>query len=166
MRILLVDDDDGFRAAVLGLLMQGTRAVEVEEAADGETAVRMASRRPPDVVLMDLTMPRVNGLEATRRLKARWPDLPVIILTVHDDPTYERTARAAGANDFLVKKTAGTALWPAIGRLVPAGSGRGEAGVPASGDQARAALARARSRGDSPPAFGNLPDWRPVAGAL
>jgi hypothetical protein len=64
-------------------------------------------------------MPRMNGVEATRRLKTRWPDLPVIVLTVHDDPVYERTARAAGADRFLLKKTAGTALWPALVSLVP-----------------------------------------------
>lgn len=166
MRVLLVDDDDGFRAAILGLLIQGERPVEVEEAADGQAAVRMASSRPPDVVLMDLTMPRVNGLEATRLIKARWPDLPVIILTVHDDPTYERTARAAGADDFLLKKTAGTALWPAITRLVPATSERRESGVRGSGAQARAASGRAQAREDSPRGFGNPPDWRPAMGPL
>lgn len=162
MRILLVDDDDGFRSAVLGLLIQGEGPVEVEEAADGEAAVSMASSRPPDLVLMDLTMPRVNGLEATRRLKTRWPDLPVIILTVHDDPTYERTARAAGADAFLLKKTAGTALWPAIARLVPPGSRREGSGVPGPGAQARGPLGWVGDRGDSPRVFGNSPDWRPV----
>jgi len=166
MRVLLVDDDDGFRAAILGLLIQGERPIEVEEAADGQAAVRMASSRPPDVVLMDLTMPRVNGLEATRLIKSRWPDLPVIILTVHDDPTYERTARAAGADDFLLKKTAGTALWPTITRLVPATSERRGSGVHGSGAQARAASGRARGREDSPRAFGNPPDWRPAMGPL
>jgi DNA-binding NarL/FixJ family response regulator len=162
MRILLVDDDDGFRAALLGLLLQGGCPVEVEEAADGETAVRMASSRPPDVVLMDLTMPRMNGLEATRRIKAHSPDLPVIILTVHDDPSYERTARAAGADDFLLKKTAGTALWPALARLVASGSGREGSAGHGSGAQAREATGRARRREESPWAFGNPPDWRPL----
>jgi hypothetical protein len=63
-------------------------------------------------------MPRMNGVEATRQLKTRWPDLPVIVLTMHDDPVYERTARAAGADRFLLKKTAGIALWPALVSLV------------------------------------------------
>jgi DNA-binding NarL/FixJ family response regulator len=53
-------------------------------------------------------------------LKVRWPELPVLILTVHDDPVYERTARAAGADGFVLKKTAGTSLWPALTPLVAA----------------------------------------------
>jgi CheY-like chemotaxis protein len=118
MRILLVDDDEAFRATLRRLLTQG-RSVQVQEAADGEQAVHMVAARPPDVVVMDITMPRMNGVEATRRLKARWPDLPVLILTVHDDPVYERTARAAGADGFLLKKTAGTALWPALAAVAP-----------------------------------------------
>jgi DNA-binding NarL/FixJ family response regulator len=118
MRILLVDDDEGFRATLRRVLTQGGREVQIEEAVDGEDAVRKASSARPDVVLMDLTMPRMNGVEATRQLKTRWPDLPVIILTVHDDPVYERTARTAGADQFLLKKTAGSTLWPTLGPLL------------------------------------------------
>jgi CheY-like chemotaxis protein len=86
MRVLLVDDDEEFRATLRHLLTQRGRPVQVEEAADGEEALRMVANSLPDVVLMDLTMPHMNGMEATRRLKSRWPRLPVIILTVHDDP--------------------------------------------------------------------------------
>jgi DNA-binding NarL/FixJ family response regulator len=118
MRILLVDDDEGFRAALRHLLTQRGREVRVDEAADGEEALQRVATSRPDAVLMDLTMPRMNGIEATRRLKVRWPELPVLILTVHDDPVYERTARAAGADGFLLKKTAGTTLWPALTPLV------------------------------------------------
>lgn len=132
MRILVVDDDEGFRAALRRLLTpQGGRPVQLEEAADGEEAVRAVAASPPDVVIMDLTMPRTNGVEATRRLRSQWPDLPVIILTAHDDPVYERAARAAGADGFLLKKTAGTALWPALARVAArrdrAGTGGGTA---------------------------------------
>jgi two-component system response regulator DegU len=121
MRILLVDDDETFRATLRRLLTEGQWQVEVEEAADGAEGVRKVADQRPDVVLMDITMPRMNGIEATRQLKSRWPDLPVLILTVHDDPVYQRTARAAGADGFLLKKTAGTALWPALTSLVPTG---------------------------------------------
>jgi DNA-binding NarL/FixJ family response regulator len=151
MRILLVDDDEGFRATLRQLLTQGGRSVQVQEAGDGEQAVQMVAARPPDVVLMDLTMPRVNGIEATRRLKVRWPALPVLILTVHDDPVYERTARAAGADGFLLKKTAGTALWPALASLVPPGR-------PLVTDPPE--IGRPRARGDSPEPLGNRPDWQ------
>jgi DNA-binding NarL/FixJ family response regulator len=118
MRILLVDDDEGFRATLRHLLTQRGHGVRVEEAADGEEALKRVATSQPDAVLMDLTMPRMNGIEATRRLKVRWPELPVLILTVHDDPVYERTARAAGADGFILKQTAGTRLWPALVLLV------------------------------------------------
>lgn len=117
MRILVVDDDTAFRATVRDLLTRRAAAVHVEEAAEADVALHMITSRRPDVVLMDLTMPRVGGIEATRRLKARWPDLPVVVLTVHDEPIYERTARAAGADAFVVKKTAGAALWSVVSGL-------------------------------------------------
>jgi DNA-binding NarL/FixJ family response regulator len=163
MRVLLVDDDEGFRATLWRLLTHGGRAVRVEEAADGEEALRIVANRRPDVVVMDLTMPRMNGIEATRRLKVRWPGLPVIILTVHDDPVYERTARAAGADGFLVKKTAGTALWPVLAALVPKGPSTGRERVSCSArppvtDSSRPG--RPGPRGDSPGPLGDRPDWQ------
>ena len=159
MRILLVDDDKAFRATVRDLLTRRAGAVHVEEAADADAALRMIASRRPDVVLMDLTMPRVSGIEATRRLKARWPDLPVVVLTVHDEPIYERTARAAGADAFVVKKTAGTGLWPVVSRL--AGSTTRATGHPG----ARAAdgspdASGAPHRADSAFRLGYPPDWR------
>jgi DNA-binding NarL/FixJ family response regulator len=170
MRVLLVDDDEGFRETLRRLLMQPGRPVQVEEAADGEEALRVVANRQPDVVLMDLTMPRMNGVEATRRLKTRWPDLPVIVLTVHDEPVYERTARAAGADGFVLKKTAGTALWPA---LVPFASRSRSAGPgPVMGvaralvSLARQAIDRARSREHTRRVFREGPDWQALPSPL
>ena len=163
MRILLVDDDEGFRATLWRLLTLGGRAVQVEEAADGDEALRMVAHRRPDVVLMDLTMPRMNGIEATRHLKTRCPDLPVIILTVHDDPVYERVARAAGADAFLQKKTAGAALWPALASLVPSGRPAGpERALFAHRPPVTApsGIGRSRIRGNSPGPLGHRPDWQ------
>jgi DNA-binding NarL/FixJ family response regulator len=117
MRVLLVDDDSGFRDTVRHLLIQREEAVVVGEAADGEQAVALAGSLKPDVVLMDLAMPRMNGVEATRRLKAQWPGLLVVLLTVHDDDVYRRTALAAGAEAFLEKKSLGLDLWPTLVRI-------------------------------------------------
>lgn len=117
MRVLLVDDDVGFRGTLRHLLAQRREAVILGEAGNGEEALRLIETLSPDVVLMDLGMPRMNGLEATRRLKARWPKLAVVIITVHDDETYRRTAMAAGAEAFLVKKTLGVDLWPTLLRI-------------------------------------------------
>jgi DNA-binding NarL/FixJ family response regulator len=161
MRILLVDDDEGFRTALRRLLTRRRPGVRVEVAADGEDALKKVVTRQPDAVLMDLTMPRMNGIEATRRLKARWPGLPVLILTVHDDPIYERTARAAGADGFLLKKTAGTALWPALALLVAGPGGAESEGSKAVAGPAipRRGIIRAWQRESSPSPFRDLPDW-------
>ncbi|HSB68020.1 MAG TPA: response regulator transcription factor [Candidatus Methylomirabilis sp.] len=118
IRLFLVDDDARFRETLRQLLLQRKEAIILGEAKDGEEALQLTSKVRPDVVLMDLAMPRMNGLEATRRLKARWSDLAVIILTVHDDAAYRKTALAAGAEAFLVKKTLGMDLWPTLERVV------------------------------------------------
>ena len=117
IRLLLVDDDAGFRDTLRQLLEQRVEVRVLGEAGNGEDAVRLAGILRPDVVLMDLAMPRMNGLEATRRLKARWPNLGVIILTVHDEEIYRRTALAAGATAFLEKKTLGLKLWPTLAAM-------------------------------------------------
>lgn len=87
------------------------------EAGNGEEALRLVETLHPDVVLMDLAMPRMSGLEVTRRLKARRPNVAVVMITVHDDEVYRRTALAAGAAAFLVKKTLGVDLWPTLLRV-------------------------------------------------
>lgn len=118
IRLLLVDDDAGFRKTLRELLERRAHVQVLGEAGNGEEAVRLSDELKPDVVLMDLAMPRMNGLEATRQLKARRPDLAVIILTVHDEDVYRRTALAAGATAFLQKKTLGVDLWPTLVRIL------------------------------------------------
>jgi DNA-binding NarL/FixJ family response regulator len=158
MRVLLVDDDKAFRATVRDLLTRRAGAVRVEEAADADAALRIITSRRPDVVLMDLTMPRVSGIEATRRVKARWPDLPVVVLTVHDEPLYERTARAAGADAFVVKKMAGAALWSVVSRLASSACrATGHPGAQGADGTPRPAEAH---REDSAFGLGCPPDWR------
>ena len=118
IRFLLADDDAGFRATLRQLLERRVEAQVLGEARNGEEAIRLTNDLHPDVVLMDLAMPRMNGLEATRQLKARWPDLAVIVLTVHDEDVYRRTAMAAGATAFLQKKMLGVDLWPTLARIL------------------------------------------------
>jgi len=116
--ILTVDDDQFFRRVLNGLLTQDTAFHLVGEADNGDEAVRVALELQPDVVLMDITMPDVNGLDATRRIKACRPGTKVVIVTVHTDVTYEHAAMENGADAFIAKKRLGSDLLPTIHRLL------------------------------------------------
>lgn len=122
--ILIVDDDQGFREMVKRLLEREPEVSVVGEAGDGEEAVQRARELRPDVILMDIAMPRVDGLEATRRIKAERPETKVLILTIHNEEAYRRAAQASGADVFLPKKTLMADLLPAIRRLMGGGPER------------------------------------------
>ncbi|MDN5345433.1 MAG: two-component system, NarL family, response regulator LiaR [Clostridia bacterium] len=102
-RLLLVDDHTLIRKG-LRLLMAGWEGFEVVgEAGDGQEAIELALELQPDIVLMDIYMPRLDGLEATRRLKALLPEIKVVILTVADDDEAFRAALEVGAEGYLLK---------------------------------------------------------------
>lgn len=111
---LIVDDDLAFRRAVKQLLESAPEVRVVGEATDGEEAIRLAQELRPDVVLMDITMPHLDGLEATVRIKAKRPEVKVIVLTVHNEEVYRKTAYERGADAFLAKKTVGAQLLSTI----------------------------------------------------
>lgn len=115
--ILIVDDNPRLRALIRRLATQKPALQVVGEAEDGAEAIRLVHLLRPDIVLMDLVMPRVNGLEAMRRIKAERPETKVIIMTVHTEDAYRRAAEASGADAFLLKKTLMTALLATIRRV-------------------------------------------------
>jgi DNA-binding NarL/FixJ family response regulator len=115
--LLIVDDNQYFRALIRRISTQEPSLQVVGEAEDGVEATRLANLLLPDIVLMDLIMPRVNGLEAMLRIKVECPETKVIIMTVHTEDAYRRTAEANGADAFLLKKTLMTALLPTIRRI-------------------------------------------------
>src|SRR5437016_7630632 len=121
--ILTVDDDRGFRDVLRDLLNQDPDFQLIGEAENGEQAVRSARELPPDLVLIDVTMPQVNGFEATRRIKSYRPATKVIVLTVHSEVNYEQAALENGADAFIAKKRLGSELLPTIHHLLaePAG---------------------------------------------
>jgi DNA-binding NarL/FixJ family response regulator len=103
VRVLVVDDHPAFRRALTSALKMVDGFEVAGEAGGGVAACEEASSLEPDVVLMDLSMPDLSGIDAMKEMHKTKPDLPVVILTAHADPGVEREARAAGASGFLAK---------------------------------------------------------------
>jgi DNA-binding NarL/FixJ family response regulator len=112
-RVLLVDDNRGFRNE-LRLLLEDCGIEVVAEGENGQEAVELATRTDADVLLMDLRMPVMDGLQAARALRDRVPALPVIILSAYEDPALMSEADAANAYGYLVKGCSGTLVLDTI----------------------------------------------------
>jgi DNA-binding NarL/FixJ family response regulator len=106
--VLVVDDERSVREGTKALLAFARGIDVVCEAGNGQEAVQVVAREQPHVVLMDVRMPTMDGLEATRQIKARWPQVKVIVLTMH--PSHQKDAFAAGADHFLMKGRMGELL--------------------------------------------------------
>jgi len=116
IKVLIADDDMRFWRFVKELFSSEEDLQIIGEAKDGQEAILKAKELKPDLVLMDISMPRMNGLDATRRLKGIMPELVVIILTIHDLEEYKVAATASGAYDYILKKFLMEDLIPAIRR--------------------------------------------------
>src|ERR1035441_9146147 len=103
IRILLVDDHTILRDGLRALLERQTDMSVVAEAGDGREAVHLAAEQKPDVVLMDIGMPNMNGIEATRRIVAANSKTAVVILSMHQDESYVLRSMKAGARGYLLK---------------------------------------------------------------
>lgn len=103
IRVLIVDDHTIVRAGIRLLLQAEDDIQVVGEAGDGETAVAAVAELRPDVVLMDVAMPGISGLEATRTIKHRWPDVQVLALTMHRSDDYFFRMLEAGASGYVLK---------------------------------------------------------------
>lgn len=102
-RILIADDHDVVRSGLRVLLTSFPDFTVVGEAADGEEAVRLAAERKPDVILMDISMPHLDGIEATTRIIEDQPDARIVILSVHEDEEYVKRILKAGARGYVLK---------------------------------------------------------------
>ena len=117
IRVMIVDDDELMRTGLRAVLSSDDGIEVVEEAGDGEQAVRRAGRSRPEVVLMDVRMPGRDGIAATADLLAAAPEAKVVILTTFEQDEYIHGALRAGASGFLLKRTAPEELTAAVHRV-------------------------------------------------
>jgi two-component system response regulator NreC len=111
---MIVDDHAILRAGLRMLVNAQADMEVVSEAPDGEKAVQAAGETRPDVILLDLTMPRVGGMKALQEIARKCRETRVLVLTMHDDPAYLRSALAAGASGYLLKRAVDIELLAAI----------------------------------------------------
>ena len=114
IRVLLADDHAVLRAGLKTLFNLQPDIEVVAEAADGEETVRKSLECSPDIVLMDITMPKLSGLKATEEIKRQNPAIKVLVLTMHEDESYLHQMLRAGAHGYVPKKAADTELLAAI----------------------------------------------------
>ena len=117
IRMIIVDNRESNRRGLKALLAFEPRIVIVGEAGDGAEAIRLIGADRPDLVLMDIHMPGMVGLEATRKIKSSWPDVKVVLYSVY--PGYENEASSAGADCFMIKGSPGVTPFETILSLFP-----------------------------------------------
>jgi len=114
IKVAIVDDDDGIRASLATLIRRAPSLRLVGDYADAEAALKEIPQRPPDVVLMDINLPGINGVECVRQLKSSLPKVQFLMLTVYEDSDSLFNSLKAGASGYLLKRTASARLLEAI----------------------------------------------------
>jgi DNA-binding NarL/FixJ family response regulator len=122
VRVLLVDDHPAYLERARQLLERHGGVEVAGIALSGGEAITLAGDVRPDLVLLDFQMPALNGIETAKRLKSLYPDLPVVIVTAHDDEAYRAAATAAGASGWISKTDIADSLGPLLVRLGLEGS--------------------------------------------
>ncbi len=118
VRIIIVEDHIIVRDGVKALILSESQFRVVGEAENGLEAVKLVEKLKPDLILMDLTMPRMNGMEAITEIKSRSPETKILILTVHKIEEYVRASFQAGADGYLLKKSSHSELMHAIRHVI------------------------------------------------
>ncbi|MCA9737224.1 MAG: response regulator transcription factor [Gemmatimonadota bacterium] len=122
IRVLVVEDREEVRAGLAHLVDTATTSTCVGAFASAEEALEMLERHPVDVMLMDIELPGISGIEAARRVKARWPAVQIMMLTVYQDDERIFESLAAGATGYVLKTTPPARLLQDIGMLHEGGS--------------------------------------------
>lgn len=122
IRVALVEDSDDLRRSMKSLLQRSPQLSVIADYPDAESALADLAGRKPDVVLMDVQLPKMNGVECVRQLKSLLPEVLVVMLTVHDDNDSLFNSILAGADGFLLKDTGRSRLVEAIEEVVGGGS--------------------------------------------
>lgn len=121
VKLLLVDDHPVLRLGIKTLLCSDPGLEVVAEADNGQAAVQLAAQLEPDLVIMDLSLPIMTGLEATRAIKAASPERRILILSHHDEPSYAHSVMEAGADGYVLKRSAWENLLRAVREVVAGG---------------------------------------------
>ena len=114
IKVILVDDHDLFREGLMLLLSQFKEIEIINEAANGKELLKILDSQIPDIILMDIAMPKMNGIETTKNVLSKYPDLKIIALSMFDDQNSYYQMIQAGAHGFIVKNTKGAELVKAI----------------------------------------------------
>jgi DNA-binding NarL/FixJ family response regulator len=122
IKVAIVDDDEGIRASLAALIRKASAFTLAGEFADAETALKEIPRNPPDVILMDINLPGIKGVECVRQLKVAVPQVQFLMLTVYEDSDSLFNSLKAGASGYLLKRTASSRLLEAIRDVHAGGS--------------------------------------------
>lgn len=122
IRVLIVDDHAILRDGIRSLLERQEDLVVVGEATNGKEGLEMVDQCQPDIVLMDVAMPIMDGMEATRRIREEHPDMKILILTQHDDHEYIKPLLQAGASGYVLKRSGGREVVSAIRQVYEQGA--------------------------------------------
>ncbi len=144
-QVAVIEDDPFFRELIVRFINHSADFRCPGAWADGETALREIAASPPELILMDIDLPGISGIECTARLKAVHPEIPLLILTGHGDAEHIFQALRAGANGYLLKHTAAKKLYEAMQEVM-------QGGAPMTGEVAAKVIAAFRAKPSEPPA--------------
>lgn len=121
IKVLLADDHSIVRAGLRRIVEESGKIVVIAEASDGNEAIKKVQETLPDVVVVDISMPGMDGLEVISQLRSYYPDLPILILSMHEEEQYVVRAIGAGARGYITKRSAPQELVNAIRRVYEGG---------------------------------------------